>query len=192
MRRAWRIVSVLSPALLFFGCDLLAGAFGGGYELGYGCVDALYGCYEADQQRRQERAEEVQVWQDACGIPVETTFSTQAALDDADRACRDQYGYDSALVICDDVGQEVGTEPPDCRPFDEPSFGATVDGDYGCPSGVSGDRKCLCCTDAVRADCALEGGFCRDSARCCAGTCVIDEQIIVDGGVVAEDGHCAQ
>jgi hypothetical protein len=171
----------------------MAAAFSNGYDSGYGCVDAFYGCYEADRERRQEIAEAAQVWEDACDVPIEPLFSTNAELQSADSNCSSNYGFDSRLVVCDDEGQEAGREPAGCDPYERPTAGVTIDGDYSCPSPVPGSYKCLCCEglDEGRSGCRLPGGFCFDDEGCCSGTCLFDSETLPDGGVVTETrGEC--
>lgn len=199
--RIRRLLSVLSPALLFVGCDLIGQAYEMGFEGGYGFVDFVYGCAASCEQERLEREQKEAVWNDACDLPVREAFADQASLDAANAACTDQYGFDSSIRLCEDLGQELDFEPPGCDPYDRPAFGVPVEGNYACPASASGAAMCLCC-DGANIDCNLSGGFCRDNSRCCSGICDLppptDAGVILDadGGVVdggfvpPPDGTC--
>jgi hypothetical protein len=181
-----RVVSVLSPMIFFVGCDLFVSAFGTGYDAGYGCVDRIYGCYEADRDRRRQEAIDAQVWEDACKVPIEPLFATDDELARADATCRGIWTRDTQLVVCSDEGQVTGAEPPDCHPFERPISGETIDGDYTCPAPIPGGYKCLCCDglDEGRSGCRLSGGRCLNPEQCCGGNCVFDPEDYDDGGVV--------
>lgn len=176
-----RLLSVLSPALLFMGCDMIGQAFELGYDSGYGFVDFVYGCAASCEQQRLEREAKEAVWNDACNLPVREAFADQASLDEANRACTDQYGFSSSIRLCEDLGQEVDFEPPGCAPYDRPPFGVPVEGNYACPGSAAGAELCLCCDDGAGAGCVLAGGFCRDGSACCSGICDLDTS---DAGVL--------
>ncbi|MCC7074329.1 MAG: hypothetical protein IT383_23690 [Deltaproteobacteria bacterium] len=197
-----RVLSVLSPAILFIGCDMIGNAYQCGYDGGYGFVDFVYGCAASCEQQRLEREQKEAVWNDACDLSVQAAFATQAALDEANRACEDQYGFGSAIRLCEDLGQEIDFEPSGCRPYDEPLLGVPVEGNYACPAGAAGAELCLCCDEGGGADCALAGGTCWDNSRCCSGSCDLPPQSdagvildadggVIDGGVLpAPRGSC--
>ncbi len=181
--RVRRVLSVLSPAILFIGCDMLGDAYQCGYDGGYGFVDFVYGCAASCEQQRLEREEKEAVWNDACDLSVQAAFATQAALDEANQACEDQYGFDSSIRLCEDLGQEIDFEPPGCSPYDRPALGVPVEGNYACPAGASGASLCLCC-DGGGVSCSLAGGTCWDNSRCCSGVC--DRPPPVDAGVLLD------
>lgn len=190
--RARRALSALSPVIFFIGCDVMARAFDDGYAFGYGCTDALYGCYEADRERREEIAEATQVWEDNCDDPVEPLFSTSQELEAADQHCADSNGYGSVLVVCSNGGQEVGAEPPGCSPYERP-VAVVIAGDYSCPNPIGDEKLCICCDEASagRSGCGLPGRWCFDDADCCAGSCTKELVEDGDGGLVEETrGTC--
>ncbi len=174
--RLRHIASVLSPVILIIGCDLIPQAYDTGYGCGYQFVDSYFACTTACQEQRQEREAEVLEWRGACQGSAAEHFSTQPPIDDANRQCSSQYFSQSRLVVCDDVGQEPGTHPPECEPFIDPTFGTTA-GNYACPSAMNGgeSKLCLCCEGAVGQGCDLPGGFCRDDDECCSGRCIFEE-----------------
>lgn len=188
--RIRRLLSVLSPAILFLGCDMIGQAYEMGYGAGYGFVDWVYGCAASCEQQRLEREAKEAVWNDACDLSVREAFADQASLDEANRACSDQYGFDSTIRLCEDLGQEIDFEPPGCEPYDRPTLGVPVEGNYSCPASASGASMCLCC-DGGNSECVLTGGFCRDNARCCSGICdlqIVDAGVLLDGDGGVLDG----
>ncbi len=185
-RRLRRLLSVLSPVLCLFGCEMFAQWYDQGYSCGYSTVDSMYGCAAGCEEQRQERREEVEVWTDACGIPVADQFADQASLDAADAHCQDENNFNSGLVVCEDVGQELNTQSSTCAPFHRSLLGAPRDENYDCPDGMPGEgRLCLCCDDVSRPSCDLRGGFCRDDSGCCSGVCVLEFQ---DAGFIDDAG----
>lgn len=150
---------------------MLTQAYQLGFACGYTAVDTTYNCAAGCEAAHQRREAEEAVWEEACGLPVEQEFEDQPAIDDADARCSPRR-----VVVCEDVGQEIGSDPDGCTPFDPPTFGVPVEGNYRCPSGLRAPegKLCICCDDAPRSACRLQGGFCRDDDDCCGGRCALE------------------
>jgi hypothetical protein len=190
--RARHLTSILAPIVLFVGCDLIPQAWDTGFSCGYGTVDALFAGMACVEEQRAERAEQQAAWVDACNAQDPAPFEEQPPLDDADRHCRDEHGFADRVVVCDDVGQEPGSHPDGCEPYNDPVIGLS-DG-YLCPNGVTASGVlCLCCEDeGARPACQLRDGRCRDASECCTNRCTIDtpEQVFDGGIVVPASGVC--
>src|SRR5688572_11930099 len=104
-----RIALALVCTALWCACEI----YNTGYEAGYACADAGLGARDAIDEEIDRRNAEVAEWQANCNIALDSAFTTQPQIDDANDHCDEESSFGSGIVICTDFGPELGTEPDD-------------------------------------------------------------------------------